>query len=112
MFKPKESSQSEYEFVSIDELVPHHSTISWNRQHRFKDTDIFQEIFDEMVLQAMNQKMVSGRVLFTDSTHLKANPNKHKFTKEEVEVETREYFGGSRTSPRKASARSGNQQAS
>jgi len=22
MFKPKESSQSEYEFVSIDELVP------------------------------------------------------------------------------------------
>jgi transposase len=171
MFKPKESSQSEYEFVSIDELVPddhllrlidkyidftfllekvrpfysenngrpsdplilfkmmfigylfgirserqlereikmniayrwflglkfhdpvpHHSTISWNRQHRFKDTNIFQDIFDEIVLQAMNHKMVGGRVLFTDSTHLKANANKQKFTKDEVEVETREYF--------------------
>jgi transposase len=72
--------------------VPHHSTISWNRQHRFKDTNIFQEIFDEIVLKAINHKMVGGRVLFTDSTHLKANANKHKFTKEEVEVETREYF--------------------
>jgi transposase len=72
--------------------VPHHSTISWNRQHRFKNTNIFQEIFDEIVLQAMNHKMVGGRVLFTDSTHLKANANKNKFTREEVEVETREYF--------------------
>ncbi|MEH6954492.1 IS1182 family transposase [Neobacillus drentensis] len=171
MFKPKESSQNEYEFVSIDELVPdnhllrlidkyidfsfllekvrpyysddngrpsgplilfkmmfigyiygirserqlqreiemnvayrwflglkfkdpvpHHSTISWNRQHRFNVTDIFQELFDETVLQAMNHKMVGGRVLFSDSTHLKANANKHKYTKQEIEVETREYF--------------------
>ncbi|MCM3765297.1 IS1182 family transposase [Neobacillus niacini] len=78
--------------LKFHDSVPHHSTISWNRQHRFKDTDIFQDIFDEIVLQAMNHKMVGGRVLFTDSTHLKANANKHKFTKEEVEVETREYF--------------------
>jgi hypothetical protein len=40
----------------------------------------------------MNHKMVGGRVLFTDSTHLKANANKNKFTKQEVEVNTREYF--------------------
>ncbi|WP_412759164.1 hypothetical protein [Neobacillus mesonae] len=44
------------------------------------------------MLLAMNHKMVGGRVLFTDSTHLKANANKHKFTKQEVEVDTREYF--------------------
>lgn len=36
--------------------------------------------------------MVGGRVLFTDSTHLKANANNHKFTREEVEMETREYI--------------------
>jgi hypothetical protein len=40
----------------------------------------------------MNHKLVGGRVLFSDSTHLKANANKHKFTKKEIEVETREYF--------------------
>jgi len=59
--------------------VPHHSTINWNRQHRFKETDIFQVIFDEIVLLEMNDKMVGGRVLFTDSTHLKPNANKHSF---------------------------------
>ncbi|MGG3626454.1 IS1182 family transposase [Bacillus gobiensis] len=78
--------------LKFHDRVIHHSTISWNRQHRFKDSTIFQDIFDEIVLQAMNHKMVGGRVLFSDSTHLKANANKHKFTKEEVEVETRDFF--------------------
>jgi len=51
---------------------------------------IFQEIFDEIVLLAMNHKMVGGRVLFTDSTHLKANANKHKFSK--VRKSVLQYF--------------------
>jgi transposase len=78
--------------LKLNDSVPDHSTISWNRRTRFQNTNIFQEIFDEIVLQAMNHKMVGGRVLFSDSTHLKANANKHKFTREEVEVETREYI--------------------
>jgi transposase len=78
--------------LRLNDSVPDHSTISWNRRTRFHNTNIFQEIFDEIVLQAMNHKMVGGRVLFSDSTHLKANANKHKFTREEVEVETREYI--------------------
>lgn len=78
--------------LKLNDPVPDHSTISWNRRTRFKDTNIFQEIFDEIVIQAMNHKMVGGRVLFSDSTHLKANANKHKFTREEVEVETRGYI--------------------
>ncbi|WP_139378389.1 IS1182 family transposase [Mesobacillus jeotgali] len=78
--------------LKLTDPVPDHSTISWNRRTRFKDTNIFQEIFDEIVLLAINHKMVGGRVLFTDSTHLKANANKHKFSREEVEVETREYI--------------------
>jgi hypothetical protein len=64
--------------------------ISWNRCNRFKDTTIFQEIFDEVVFLAMEHKMVGGRALFTDSTHLKAN--KHKNNREIVKVDTREYM--------------------
>ncbi len=78
--------------LKLSDSVPDHTTISWNRRKRFKDTNIFQEIFDEIVTQAIDHNMVGGRVLFTDSTHLKANANKHKFSKEEVEVETREYI--------------------
>ncbi|UGB29801.1 MULTISPECIES: IS1182 family transposase [Bacillaceae] len=78
--------------LKLSDRVPHHSTISWNRRTRYKETNIFQEIFDEIVFQAMEHRMVGGRVLFTDSTHLKANANKHKFTRETVEVETRDYI--------------------
>ncbi|MEI3607945.1 IS1182 family transposase [Pseudogracilibacillus sp. SE30717A] len=78
--------------LRISDSVPHHSTISWNRHNRFKDTDIFQEIFDEIVFQAIDHRMIGGRVLFSDSTHLKADANKHKFKRETVEVETREYI--------------------
>lgn len=37
--------------------------------------------------------MVGGKVLFSNSTHLKANANKHKFTRVEVQVETRVGLG-------------------
>ncbi len=40
----------------------------------------------------MKHRMVGGRALFTDSTHLKANANKRKFTKKTVQVETRVYI--------------------
>ncbi|MBM7570337.1 transposase [Aquibacillus albus] len=78
--------------LKLTDPVPHHSTISWNRRTRFKDTDIFQEVFDEIVLQAMSHRMVGGRVLYTDSTHLKANANKKKLTKQEINVETADYI--------------------
>ncbi len=77
--------------LGLTDKVPDHSTISWNRRTRFKDTEIFQEIFDEIVLQAIQHRMVGGRVLVTDSTHVKANANKHKYTKEQVLQNTRDY---------------------
>lgn len=77
--------------LGLTDKVPDHSTISWNRRTRFKDTDIFQDIFDEIVLQAIQHRMVGGRVLISDSTHVKANANKHKFTKEQVLQNTRDY---------------------
>ena len=76
----------------LNDPVPHHSTISWNRRTRFKDTTIFHDIFDEIVLQAINHDMVGGRVLFNDSTHLKANANKHKYTRKTIEQDTQSYI--------------------
>ncbi|MDF3014634.1 MAG: transposase [Cellvibrio sp.] len=42
-------------------------------------TDIEQQIFDEIVRQAIQHGLVGGDVLYTDSTHMKANANKKKF---------------------------------
>ena len=36
--------------LSLTDEVPDHSTISQNRRRRFKGTDIFQKVFDEIVL--------------------------------------------------------------
>lgn len=78
--------------LGLTDSVPHHSTISFNRHKRFKNTTVFQDVFDEVVLLAVEHRMVGGRILFTDSTHLKANANKRKFVKETVQVETQDYI--------------------
>ncbi len=78
--------------LGLTDPVPDHSTISFNRHHRFQDSTIFQDIFDEIVLQALTHRMVGGRVLFSDSTHLKANANKKKFSIQSVSPTTKDYM--------------------
>ena len=72
--------------------VPDASTISQNRRGRFKGSTIYQDIFDEIVLFAMKKRLVDGKHLYTDSTHLKANANKNKFLPAEVQENTRAYL--------------------
>lgn len=55
------------------------STLSQNRRRRFADTSVAQDIFDHIVEQAIGHGLVDGTVLYTDSTHLKANANKGKY---------------------------------
>lgn len=79
--------------LSFSDPVPDHSTISWNRINRFKGTTIFQDIFDEVVDLATNHNMIAGRLLITDSTHMKANANKNKGSMQIVEDTPKEYLG-------------------
>lgn len=65
--------------LRLTDPVPDASILSQNRLRRFAESTIYQEIFDEIVLQAMRHGLVEGRVLYSDSTHLKANANKNKF---------------------------------
>ncbi|GAB4176359.1 MAG: IS1182 family transposase [Calditrichia bacterium] len=76
----------------LEDKIPHHSTISQNRRRRFSQSNIYQEIFDTIVWLAIEKKMVDGKTLYTDSTHLKANANKHKFKRKEVTHSTRKYI--------------------
>jgi len=76
----------------LTDKVPDASTISQNRRRRFSESSIYQDIFDEIVVQAINRKMVDGSVLYSDSTHLKANANKNKFEVRDVQKSTRDYM--------------------
>lgn len=66
--------------------TPHFSTFSKNYERRFKDSDIFEEIFVEIVNQAIKYNLIDGTTFYTDSTHKKANANKNKYNDEIVEV--------------------------
>jgi len=78
--------------LTLKDKVPDASTLSQNRRRRFSESTIYQEIFDEIVLLAMKRRLVDGKVIYTDSTHLKANANKQKFRKEVVQKSTRTYL--------------------
>lgn len=78
--------------LSLTDKIPDASTLSQNRIRRFNDSDVYQQIFDEIVLQAMKRKLVSGQTFYTDSTHLKANANKNKHMKVTVEVDRQAYM--------------------
>ena len=72
--------------IPFGEDTPHFSTFSKNYERRFKDSDIFENIFINIVNQAIKYKLVDGKILYTDSTHKKANANKNKFNDEIKEV--------------------------
>ncbi|MCX8085081.1 MAG: IS1182 family transposase, partial [Calditerrivibrio sp.] len=78
--------------LSLTDPIPHHSTISQNRKRKFNGTNIMQDIFDEIVLLGIKNGLIEGKTLFTDSTHLKANANKHKFTRQKVKESTKTYL--------------------
>lgn len=76
----------------LTDKIPDASVIWQNRRRRFKNTDIPQRIFDNIVWQAIDKGLVDGKILYSDSTHLKANANKGKFTKAYVTQTTKGYM--------------------
>lgn len=78
--------------LKLRDKVPDASTLSQNRRRRFSESTIYQEIFDQIVELAVKRGLASGAVLYTDSTHLKANANKNKYDVAEVQVKPQEYL--------------------
>lgn len=68
------------------------STLSQNRRRRYRDSSVAQDIFDHVVEQAIGHGLVDGTVLYTDSTHLKANANKNRYDKAVVAKSRADYW--------------------
>ncbi|MCM3727724.1 transposase [Neobacillus cucumis] len=81
-------------FLGLDltDSVPDHSTFSQNRRRRFKDSTVFQEIFDHIVKLSIEKGLVTGEVIVTDSTHIKARVAKSKVEKVVVEKTPSQYL--------------------
>lgn len=89
----------------LDEKLPHFSDYSYNYIHKFsKPMDIKDEqgniigqktlfaiIFSEILLKVAEHGFLDLRHIYADSTHIKANANKRKVDKIEVEEECKAY---------------------
>ena len=64
--------------LELTEKAPDATTISQNRRRRFRDNNIAEQIFNEILKQCIAKRLVGGAILYTDSTHIKAKANKHK----------------------------------
>ena len=59
--------------LDLFDRVPDHSTISQLRRRKPSFRKTFRRLFEEVVRQCIEKGLVSGRVVATDSTHVKAN---------------------------------------
>jgi len=76
---------------SMSEPVPHFTTFGKNYLRRFADSNIFEQIFERILVEAVSCGFVDASAAFVDATQIKASANNHKYTKELVKIEAKHY---------------------
>ena len=71
--------------------IPHFSTFGKNYVRRFKDTNIFENIFSHILKEAVKAGFIDASTIFIDGTHIKANANKRKHEKVKVDKPIKQY---------------------
>ena len=67
--------------LEMMDKVPHFSTFGKNYTRRFKDTDLFEQIFSHILEQCYKFNLVDPSEVFVDATHVKARANSRKMQK-------------------------------
>jgi transposase len=75
---------------TLNETLPHFSTVSYNFKHRFKEETI-SEIFTWILYEAARAGYLSTEAVFIDGTHIKANANINKKIKKAVPEAAKRY---------------------
>jgi transposase len=59
--------------LGFDQEIPDHSTFSKNRHGCFRQSDVFREVFEEIVRRCLEAGLVEGQNLAVDGTMVGAN---------------------------------------
>jgi transposase len=62
--------------LGFDQEIPHHSTFSKNRHGRFQESNLFEELFEQIVRQCVEVGLVEGKHLSVDGSFVEANAAK------------------------------------
>src|SRR5215510_10646232 len=63
--------------LGFDQEIPHHSTFSKNRHGRFQESNLFQELFEEIVARCLAAGLVKGKHMSVDGSIIQANADHH-----------------------------------
>ena len=79
-------------FLGIDMMdpVPHFTTFGKNYTRRFKDTDLFEQIFERILEECFKHHLVDTKEVFVDATHVKASANINK--KQQIRIREEALF--------------------
>jgi transposase len=64
--------------LGFDQEIPHHSTFSKNRHGRFQESNLFQELFEEIVARCVEAGLVKGEHMSVDGSFIQANADHHR----------------------------------
>jgi transposase len=64
--------------LGLDGDVPDHSTFSKNRHGRFRESDLFRELFETVVRRCMAEGLVGGEGFAVDASLIKADANRQR----------------------------------
>jgi transposase len=73
--------------LGFDQEVPHHSTFSKNRHGRFQESNLFRELFEEIVTRCVEAGFVKGEHMSVDGSFIQANADHHSRIPREQLVE-------------------------
>jgi transposase len=63
--------------LGFDQEIPHHSTFSKNRHGRFQESNLFQELFEEIVARCVEAGLVKSEHMSVDGSFIQANADHH-----------------------------------
>src|SRR5215471_16072112 len=63
--------------LELDDKVPDHSTFSVNRHGRFRDSDIFRQVFEAVVRACMDAGLVKGEGFAVDASVMEADASRY-----------------------------------
>ena len=66
--------------LDLSDPVPDHSSFSKNRHGRFRDSDLFRRLFEEVVARCIAEGLVGGERFAVDASIIRADANKQNAT--------------------------------
>jgi transposase len=63
--------------LGLEDTVPNHSTFSVNRHGRFRDSDIFRQLFEAVVKACMDAGLIKGEGFAIDANVIEANASRY-----------------------------------